>query len=176
MSSNANQLSSCTGKQPHSQTTAETIARQMRRNKDYAVQAYRCRYCGAWHVGEVSSFWGGGAPNNPPKSTPVRQTPQSRRPVPASLPRIQSIDQILAERDMLHVLAARDLCAGAIAYLQSYHGTEVELRGKPYLLRLRRIKAWLRAHGQMPRMPDPPGDQQKAAWANGVIDLLAPYV
>jgi hypothetical protein len=46
----------CVGKQPLNERLARDIAQRMRkgRREHAPVQAYRCDFCGQWHVGSTS--------------------------------------------------------------------------------------------------------------------------
>lgn len=48
--------SSCHGKQPYSQQSAEKAAIQMAIKKKEPFEAYKCRHCENWHVGHPR-FW-----------------------------------------------------------------------------------------------------------------------
>ena len=44
-----------TGYPRFSFSNAERVARQIRRNKRLALATYRCRHCGAWHLGTAGT-------------------------------------------------------------------------------------------------------------------------
>jgi hypothetical protein len=44
-------LNACVGKQPLDLVTAKRIAKSGRRRSDVALDFYRCKTCGSWHIG-----------------------------------------------------------------------------------------------------------------------------
>jgi hypothetical protein len=45
-------VSGCTGKAPLTWTRAKAIEKKMRRQDKGGLEAYRCKFCHQWHVGE----------------------------------------------------------------------------------------------------------------------------